>query len=379
MQKIIVILLCSVIFCLTCKGHEKNEVLNGRIQELMEESDAIGVSVIAVNKNKVCYQKTFGFNPDYNDTTKRNPIRRKDVFRIASISKTFVATAVMQLVEKGQINLDDDINKYLSFKVRNLYYPEVPITVRMLLCHRSSITDYQYGKYKNRLDMFKQGDVQDIEPFFEEYMPGAKYKYSNYGYNLLGAIIENVTHTRFDIYIEKNILKPLRIKGSYNVSKINHKRFVWAYSYDEQKKIYNKSPNMYKSFENEMNEYILGESTAVLSPCGGMKLTVPDLAKYMLMHMNYGKYKGKRILTKESEKELWKVSSNKYGLGFMHSNFNIKNVDLIGHQGGAYGIHSTMFFNPEEKYGFIVICNGCNSGHTLDTQILRELYHYFIR
>ena len=377
-MKKLVFFACSVFFCLFCRGFEKIESLENRIQELMKESDAIGVSVIAVNNNKVCYQKTFRFNPDYNDTTKRNPIRRKDVFRIASISKTFVATAIMQLVEKGQINLDDDINNHLSFRVRNPRYSEVPITVRMLLNHHSSITDYQYGKYKNRLDMFKQDDVQDIEPFFEEYKPGVKYKYSNYGYNLLGAIIENVTQTRFDAYIEKNILKPLRIKGSYNVSKIDSKRFVWAYDYDQQRKKYKKSPNMYKSFENEMNDYILGESTAVFSPCGGMKLSVPDLAKYMLMHMNYGKNKRTRILTKESEELLWKISSNKYGLGFMHSNFNIKNVDLIGHQGGAYGIHSTMFFNPEEKYGFIVICNGCNSGHTLDAQILRELYDYFI-
>lgn len=373
------IIALTTLFSFFCQASNNYEVLNSRIQELMKESEAIGVSVIAIKDNKVCYQETFGYNPDYNDTTKRIPIRRKDVFRIASISKTFVATAIMQLVEKGQIKLDDDINNYLNFRVRNPRYPEVPITVRMLLNHHSSITDYQYGKYRNRLDMFKQGDVQDIEPFFEEYKPGAKYKYSNYGYNLLGAIIENVTQTRFDTYIEKNILKPLRIKGSYNVSKIDNKRFVWAYDYDQQKEKYKRSPNMYKSFENEMDDYILGESTAIFSPCGGMKLSVPDLAKYMLMHMNYGKYKGKRILTKESEELLWKTVSNKYGLGFMHSEYSLTGIDLIGHQGGAYGIHSAMFFNPKDKFGFIVICNGCNSGQTLGKKITKELYDYFIQ
>lgn len=369
----------TVLLSFSCQAHAKHEGLTNRINELMKESEAIGVSVIAVKGNKICYQESFGYNPDYNDTTKRNPIRKNDVFRIASISKTFVATAIMQLVEKGQINLDNDINNYLSFKVRNPHYPDVPITVRMLLSHRSSITDSQYGKYRNSLDMFKQKDIIDLRPFFEEYKPGTKYKYSNYGFNLLGAIIENVTQTRFDTYIEKNILKPLRIKGSYNVSKIDSKRFVWAYSYDKQKKKYAKSPSMYKSFDKEVNDYVLGESTAIFSPCGGMKLSIRDLAKYMRMHMNYGKCRGTRILTKESEELLWKTVSNKYGLGFMHSSYGLENVDMIGHQGGAYGIHSTMFFNPQDKYGFIVICNGCNSGHTLDEQIVRELYHHFIR
>jgi CubicO group peptidase (beta-lactamase class C family) len=366
------------LFSFSCQAHARHESLNNRINELMKESEAIGVSVIAVKGNRICYQESFGYNPDYNDTTKRVPIKRKDVFRIASISKTFVATAIMQLVEKGQINLDDDINKYLSFEVRNPRYPDVPITVRMLLCHRSSIIDNQFGKYRFRLDMFIQKDVKDKIPFFEEYKPGTKYKYSNYGYNLLGAIIENVTQTRFDTYIEKNILKPLRIKGSFNVSKIDSKRFVWAYSYDKQKKKYVKSPSMYKSFEKEVNDYVLGESTAIFSPCEGMKLSARDLAKYMRVHMNYGKYRGARILTRESEELLWKTVSNVYGLGFWHSNL-IRGVDLIGHDGDAFGIHSAMFFNPKEKYGFIVICNGCNSGQVLWKQIVTELYKSFIQ
>lgn len=371
------IIALTALFSFSCQVHAKYEGLTNRINELMKESEAIGVSVLAVKGNKICYQKTFGYNPDYNDTTKRIPLRRKDVFRIASISKTFVATAILQLVEKGQINLDNDINNYLSFKVRNPHYPEVPITVRMLLNHHSSITDYQYGKYRNRLDMFIQGDVRQDTLFFERYKPGAKYKYSNYGYNLLGAIIENVTQTRFDTYIEKNILKPLRIKGSYNVSRIDRKRLVWAYSYDKQKKKYIKSPNMYNSFKEEMNDYVLGESTAILSPYSGMKLSVSDLAKYMLMHMNYGKYKGTRILTKESEEQLWKVSSSSaYGLGFWH--FKLKDVDLIGHDGYEYGVRGAMFFNPEDKYGFIIMCNGCNSGSAFWKQIVSELYDYLI-
>jgi len=370
----------ATIVVFSCKGQNVCEKLHSRICDLMKKSDAIGASVIAVKDNMICYQESFGYNPDYNDSVKRNPIKSDDIFRIASISKTFVATAIMQLVEKRLINLDEDINRYLNFNVRNPRFPESPITVRMLLNHHSSITDYQYEKYRNSLAIFNPKTGKEINSLFENYKPGTKYKYSNYGYNLLGAIVENVSQVRFDEYIEKNILTPLGIYGGYNVSKIDSIRFIWAYHYDKKRKKYTKSPQMYKPFIKETNNYILGESTALFSPAGGMKLSVPDLAKYMMMHMNYGTYNGVRILTKESEEELWKVGSKtKYGMGFMHANFKLKGVDLIGHQGGAYGIHSTMFFNPEEKYGFIVVCNGCNSGHTLDTEILKELYYCFIK
>lgn len=364
----------AIIFSCPCKAQKVSEILHSRISELMKEYDAIGLSVLAVKDNKICYQESFG----YNDSEKRTLIKNDDIFRIASVSKTFVATAIMQLVEKGEIRLDDDISQYLNFKIRNPYYPQDPITVRMLLNHHSSITDYQYGKHRNSLAMFRP-DSPNLKFFFGNYKPGVKYKYSNYGYSLLGAIIENVTKERFDTYIDNNILIPLGIRdGSYNVSKVDSSKFVWAYQYNEKNRKFVKSSQMYKPFRKEIREYKLGESTAVFAPAGGMKLSVPDLAKYMMMHMNYGTYNGVKILTRESEELLWKITSNKYGLGFAHSSCGLKGVDMIGHQGGAYGIHSEMFFNPRDKYGFIVICNGNNSGHALGSQIIRELYNYFI-
>lgn len=379
-RQIVVFLVLFVISIFPCRGQNDIEDLQNRISEIMQANEAIGVSLLVVKDNKLCYYKSFGYKPDYQIPEKRDSINTDDIFRIASISKTFVATAIMQLMEKGLIKLDDDINQYLNFKVRNPYYPGIPITVRMLLNHHSSIADYQYGKYKNSLAMFMNDSINVLKSVFEKYKPGAKYNYSNYGYSLLGAIIENVSQVRFDEYIEKNILLPLGIYGGYNVSKIDSTKLVWARVYNKKTKKYTNSPQMYDPFTKGMKSYVLGESTALFSPAGGMKLSVPDLAKYMLIHMNYGTYHGVRILSMESEEQLWKVNpKTKYGLGFMHANFNLKGVDMIGHQGGAYGIYSSMFFNPDEKYGFIVICNGCNSGHNLDTQILRELYHFFIR
>jgi len=183
--------------------------------------EAIGMSVAVVKDGAICYQDAFGFNPDYLHPDRKDSIKKDGLFRIASISKTFVATAVMQLVDQGLVNLDSDINQYLPFAVRNPRYPQTPITVRMLLSHRSGLTDYQYGKNRNSLVAFASGGKEDLKPFFQEYKPGRRFKYSNTGYNLLGAIIENVSKERFDRYIASHILNPLGIKAGYNVSDLD--------------------------------------------------------------------------------------------------------------------------------------------------------------
>lgn len=368
----------SFMFSLACKGQGGYDDLYNRICEIIEAYDAIGASVAVVKENRICYQQSFGYHSCGNNFDRRDTIPSDGIFRIASISKTFVAAAIMQLAERGFLSLDDDINKYLHFEVRNPLFPQEMITVRMLLSHLSGITDFEYGKQRNSLSMFSSLDSLEKQQFFTKYKPGSKFNYSNYGYNLLGAIIENVTQKRFDQYIEENILNPLAIQGNYNVSVLDSSKFVWSYQYDNKRNRYVKALKAYKPIGEKLEHYVLGESTAVFSPCGGMKITIEDLARFMMAHMNYGTLDGNKILSKESEEEMMKIVSHNYGLGFMHSSFKLKNVDMVGHQGGAYGFHGSMFFSPDGKYGFIVLCNGCKGGHKLDSEIVRALYHHFI-
>ena len=142
---------------------------------------------------------------------------------------------------------------------------------------------------------------------------------------------------------------------------------------------------MYKPDEN-LNNYVLGFSTPALHPADGMIISSYDLAQFMLMHMNGGQYKNEnRIISDESEKEMRQIADgNKdYGLGFVHAHYNfIPGIDLIGMTGGARGMHTAMYFNPEEKYGFVVFCNGCNSAFAYDgglnKLVVKELYKTFI-
>lgn len=359
--------------------------MNDEIVNIMSKYHSIGLSLVVVKNNRICYSSTFGYNPDYNDTTKRNPIPEKGVYVIASISKTFVSTAIMQLVEKKKIKLNDEINKYLDFVVRNPKYPDIPITVKMLLAHYSSLNDSQYDWHLNQINPATNDKYKEC---YNDYAPGTEFSYCNLAYSLLGAIIEKVTGERFCDYIEKNIIQPLGLNASFDLTKIDSSLIVKAYIYNQKTKEFVKDNSIYnyQYFYDIKKDYRLGYSAACYSPAGGMKISAMDLAKYMMIHMNYGVYKGVKILSKESELEMWKQIGNhksRFGMAFSRYGGMVDDYEPIGMTGGSHGIHSGMFFNPEKKYGFVIICNGCTSesgvGFDMSRELVRVLYKHLIK
>jgi CubicO group peptidase (beta-lactamase class C family) len=110
----------------------------------------------------------------------------------------------------------------------------------------------------------------------------------------------------------------------------------------------------------------MGYSTPIFSPTGGMKISAKDLATYMMMHANNGKFNGVRIISKKSSIEMQTpLSDNRnYGFAIETTTKLIDGKVMVGHTGSAYGLYSAMFFNPDEKFGFVVISNGCHPGYT---------------
>lgn len=371
--------------CSYCTGHQYRS-LEDEIQDIMAEYHAIGSSVVVVRDNKIIYTHTFGYNPDYNDMSHRNAIPDDGIFWLASISKTFISTAIMQLVEKNMLKLDDDVNKYLKFIVRNPRYPDVPITIRMLLCHRSSINDKHYGW---TLKMMDSKIYERYKECFNTYCPGYKYHYSNLNYNLLGAIIEEIMGIRFDQYIDEYICTPLGLNASFNLTKMDSTRLVRTLKYDKRKHGFIKDFSIfnYQYIEDKVKDYKLGWSTASLSPAGGMRITVTDLAIWMMAHMNYGSFNGNRILKKDTELAMWEPQTHdiNYGFAFSHYNKIVNGEDFIGMTGGSHGINSVMFFDPVKKCGFVVITNGyipiSGKGRlsSLARELVRPLYKHFIQ
>ena len=349
------------------------------IQAIMKKYDAIGVSVAVVKDNKLIYTHAFGTK----NLESQTPLAETDLFRIASISKSFSATAIMQLVEQGKLRLNDDFSDLVGFKVRNPAFPETVITLKMVLSHTSSINDSQ--GYFN-LDVINPAKNPDWAKCYNKYQPGKGYEYCNLNFNMVGAIIEKESGERFDQYVKHHILDPLGLYGGYCVDSLDSTRFVTLYEYDAATKSFTASPAAYNPRREEIKNYVMGYSTPIFSPTGGMKISAPDLAKYMTMHMNMGKYNGGRVISKKSAKimQTQVTTEDGYGLAIRSVGNLIPGKSLKGHTGSAYGLYSSMFFHPKEKFGFVVITNGANPVESngfvnLTAEVINSLYKNLIK
>lgn len=341
--------------------------------------NAVGVAYVVVKDGKIIHSDAVG----YNDLEVKTPLSAVDnLFRIASISKSFTATAWMQLVDAGEVSLDDDFGSLIGFPVRNPLFPNKVITLRMLLSHTSSISDK--NGYFN-LDAINPTKNPEWKKGYNAYEPGSQYEYCNLNFNMAGAALEQAVGVRFDNYIKKQILTPLKLKGGYCIDSLDNTAFAKIYEYDSKNQKFEVQPAAYAPRSEEIRNYTLGYTTPVFSPTGGLKISAEDLARYMIMHMNYGESNGVSLISKSSAK-IMQTPVNKdagYGLALRENKTFVKGKTMVGHTGSAYGLYSAMFFEPQERFGVVVITNGCKQVFEDDEPVLLEevanyLYEHLI-
>jgi D-alanyl-D-alanine carboxypeptidase len=355
MKKFLFILIIGVCYCNQLSWAQQQS-FDEKITDIMKQYQAIGLSVAVVKNNTMLFAQSYGLKNVEQDQI----LHPDDIFRIASISKSFSATAIMQLIEQKKCHLDDDFSDLIGFKIRNPNFPDKKITLKMILSHTSSIND-KNGYFD--LDVINPTHSDQYKNSYSNYEPGTKYAYCNLNFNMIGAVIERLSGQRFDLYIKEHILDPLQLYAGYCVDSLDKQKFVTLYEYDNNKQEFNPQPNAYLSRSLEIKNYTIAHSTPVFSPTGGMKISAVDLAKYMGMHMNYGKgFNGLQIIKKSSSKlmQIPITSDEGYGLALMKTDKLVPHKTLIGHTGSAYGLYSAMFFDPKEKFGIVVITNGCH-------------------
>ncbi len=373
------LILFTILYTCIFSSLAQNTKAELEINGIMKDLEVIGLSVAVVKNGDIVYTHSFGLK----DVESNTALSDQDIFRIASISKSFSATSIMQLIEAKKLKLSDDFSKLVGFKVRNPQFPETIITLKMVLSHTSSINDSE--GYFN-LDAINPEKNKNWAKCYNNYEPGKGYEYCNLNFNMVGSVIEKYSGERFDNYVKQHILNPLNLNGGYCVDSLDKNKFATIYSYDSKSKKFNASPAAYAPKSEEIKNYTLGYSTPIFSPTGGMKISATDLAKYMSMHMNYGKYNGVRLISKKHSKLMQtKVSNDEnYGLALQEDYTLIPGELMIGHIGVAYGLFSAMYFNPQEKFGFVVITNGCQPIYEKDMPVvlnktINSLYANFIK
>ena len=354
------------------------------ILQVMEEFHAVGVSAVVVKDGQIVYNRSFGLK----DIETQTPLSNDHMMRIASISKSFTATGLMQLIEKGLISLDDDVSDLIGFQIRNPHYPDVPITLRMILSHTASIRDKEDYSTLDHLNPAVYGDCVDS---YYDYQPGHGYNYSNLGLNLAGTILEKVSGVRFDQYVKDSIILRLGLTGGHNVDLLDANQLASIYHPEGDQ--YVKS-DAYASVAHRMENYIMGYSAPIFSPTGGVKISAHDLAVYMMMHMNYGEFNGIRIISEESAKTMqtpvWiqqNPAEDQYGLCLYEfvdfiddERYHQPGMYPIGHEGDAYGLKSIMIWSPADGWGIVAMTNGYTpvEGKNIRQSLANAIYKAYL-
>ena len=356
-------------------------MFNEDFKELCLKHHLVGGRIVVADDLEVKESCTFGLK----DIDSNEEIQDDTIFRIASISKTVLAIGLMQLVEKGLIDLDEDISKYLGYYVRNPYYPEKIITARMLTTQTSSILDGYDDenpandniiKGYNGVNMnssikvsLKEVLTKSKSPYFTmktfgKYEPGTRWNYSNFGCGIMACLIEKVSGEYYVDYMENHVFKPLGITASYKSSRLpDYDKIATMYSRGKTK-LYAHTKDGFVNSKLEPAE--LGDNFR--GPAGGLFISMPDLAKIMQVFLNYGTINGVKILGRPTVETMYQ----QWWCGSPDDTYRAKGIQmkvltghegypLRGHTGGAYGVRSYMFFDLAQKIGACFITNGIDS------------------
>lgn len=378
-------------FAARCEKFETEEA------QFLDRIHNAGLNVVLVEDNKIVYTHSFG----YKNVEQQTPLTDDCLFRIASISKSFTTTSLLQQVEQGRVSLTTDVSELAGFPIRNPRYPDTVITLEMLLSHTSSINDSEGYFTLDAINPY-------VNPFwnncYNEYAPGEGYEYCNLNLNLAGSFLEKISGERFHEYVVGHVLRPLGLYGGYMVDSLDASRFASLYEEVEPGVFECVDGDAYEPRTERFKNYRMGYDTPLFSPTGGMKISAPDLARYMMMHMNYGvSPEGVRIIPEELSREMQRPRSTdeNYGLSlWVTDHYSLPceqsaGDTLVGHTGDAYGMRSAMFFHPEKKFGFVVISTGATEApdavpasdpsgsdaadNNVLTHTLRLMYDTFIR
>ena len=345
--------------CLAFNIDSLDGALTGEISGLVESGDIPSLHVCVVSGD-MKWVKGFGEQTD-EDT----------VFLVGSIQKVFVAVSILQLYDEGLIGLDDDVNTHMPFIIRHPVYPDMPITIRMLLSHRSGLdatlpSEFAYDWVDDNptewtrsfsedlasiplekwLEMNLDEDGSLYSPSHWVWEPDTRYSYSNNGYKILMCILERVNGQSIQEYMDENIFTPLQM---------DHTGFDSLEFIDEHA-----TPHTRK----------YGNDTNIPLPVWNgrymLRSSASDVGNLMIALMNDGVFEDAQILEKETVELMStntrssfflrdyvrKLKRDGYGMGI-----EVCNHGLLGHGGSTVGFTGEFYICPSKGIGIFRISN----------------------
>ena len=331
----------------------ENDDFDDEIMFHMEQGHMPSVSACIIKNGSIVWSKGYG----YADINKGIKATENTIYLIASITKTITATAIMQLWEQGLFNLDDDVNDYLPFSLRNPNYPDIPITFRMLLAHHSSLSDRMFSLYvyfsilNLPIEFLEQclvpGGIFYRSKYWLDTPPGEQLIYSSIGFEVLGYLVELLSGQPLDKYCKEHIFDPLEMQNtSFEKSYFDLNNLARPYIWFLNRTYI---PLVHYKIEKDAS--------------GGIRTSIMDLSHFLIANMNGGVYNNNQILAEETV-QLMRTrqypgndSTNRYtyGLGWRIS---VRHMDnSYGHPGAMPGALTSMYYFLENSTGIIFFSN----------------------
>ncbi|HEY1406289.1 MAG TPA: serine hydrolase domain-containing protein [Spirochaetota bacterium] len=312
-----------------------DEEIAGRFSSLFHSlsvKNGFNGNVLVSQQGRIIYESSFG----YSDLRKRTPLNVKSSFQIASVSKQFTAMAIMILYDEGKIDFDDTIQKYFP----RFPYPQV--TIRHLLSHRSGLPDYMalsrrfWGRKKGYMT---NGDVMKMLVDYgahPDFAPDAKYKYSNTGYVVLAALVEELSKMPFDRFMSEHIFAPLEMQDTFVYNPMKHTSLAFATKGYTSRRI---------PVRDDRLDGVVGDK--------GIYSTVEDMFKW-----DQGLYTEKLVKQSTLEKAFTPESydyknASEYGFGWRIE--NLENGEKIVFHTGWWGGYNSLFVRRLADHTAIVV------------------------
>lgn len=323
--------------------------VNDYFQSQLDKTKIPGAVISIVKDGKIIFSNGYG----YADLERKIPVdAEQTVFRVASLSKLFTATAAMQLYERGALDLNKDVNEYLeNWQIENPY--DEPVTPARMMTHTDGTTQRLVG-----LGARTKSEMQPLAEYLPEYMPvinyspGKFYSYSNHSIALLGYLVEKISQTPFVEYIDRNILQPLNMRNStFQQPPIEELPENFATGYQIVNGNVQPVPYLYLN----------------IAPAAALMTTATDMAHFMVAHLQLGSYEGNRILQPETAEMMhqthYQIHPQLPGTSYGFRERLINNKSAIGHLGSLRGYSSSLNLIPEENIGIFIATNSFSNLH----------------
>lgn len=328
--------------------------IDGIIENQRREHKLSAITLSVIQGDSLLFARGYGLA----DIESNRPVQAdQTLFRIGSVSKTFTWTAVMMLSEQGLLDLDTNVNEYLSDVQVNEAFDE-PVTMRHLMSHRAGFED------TIRLFTVADDDPRSLSELLSEhqpkriYPPGHRTSYSNWGAALAAQVVEDVSGISYKVFLKEEILNPLGMNSTIldtPIQMTSDHRDLLATGYKTRQGALN--------FQNFMQ---IGEYW----PAGGMASTATDMARWMRFHLNGGELDGVRLLSADTHEQMWTRAYNDrpQGADVSHGfqDRPYRGLRLLGHAGGTAAFLTNMIMIPELNMGIFLSQNGAESSSLIN-------------